>query len=106
MSRFCNKTNMNVVGGASRLFKSFVGEYNPEEVFSYSDIARTRGTMYENLGFKFVKFTQPNYWWINIFSEFYIPRYRTQMPNETQIMTDGGHVKMFDCGSRKWVWNR
>lgn len=106
LSRFCNKANMNVVGGASRLFKSFVREYNPKEVFSYSDIARTRGTMYENLGFKFFKFTQPNYWWINIFSEFYIPRYRTQMPNETQIMTDGGHVKMFDCGSRKWVWNR
>ena len=106
LSRFCNKTNMNVVGGASRLFNAFVREYNPEEVFSYSDIARTRGTMYENLGFKFVKFTQPNYWWINIFSEFYIPRYRTQMPNETQIMTDGGHVKMFDCGSRKLVWNR
>jgi len=92
--------------GVYRLFKSFVREYDPEEVFSYSDIARTRGAMYENLGFKFVKFTQPNYWWINIFSEFYIPRYRTQMPNETQIMTDGGHVKMFDCGSRKWVWNR
>ena len=35
--RFCNKLNTNVVGGASKLFKHFIKEFNPSSVISYAD---------------------------------------------------------------------
>jgi very-short-patch-repair endonuclease len=64
MLRFCNKLNINVIGGASKLFNYFVKNYKPIEVISYADRNWSNGNLYEKLGFKLSHKTQPNYYYI------------------------------------------
>jgi len=49
--RFCNKLNTNVIGGASKLFKFFTNNYNPNKIVSYADRSYSNGKLYEKLNF-------------------------------------------------------
>jgi len=62
--RFCNKLNTNVLGGASKLFKYFKENYIPKEITTYADRSHSNGELYEQLGFKFIGKTTPNYYYI------------------------------------------
>lgn len=62
--RFANKMGYSIVGGASKLFKYFVNNYNPNEVITYADRSYSNGDLYEKLGFDFIHKTQPNYYYI------------------------------------------
>src|SRR5208282_3936962 len=50
--RFCNKININVIGGASRLFSYFIKNYNFTEITTYADRSYSNGNLYNTLGFK------------------------------------------------------
>ena len=63
--RFCNKTGINVIGGASRLFSHFLkGHPEINEVVSFADRRWSIGNLYEKLGFKKVDKTSPAYYYI------------------------------------------
>jgi len=64
MLRFCNKLNTNVLGGASKLFKYFIRNYNPESVASYADRSYSNGNLYKQLGFELNHITKPNYYYV------------------------------------------
>jgi len=104
LSRFCSLADTTVIGGASKLFKYFLRNYDPKTVLSYSDITKTRGTVYESLGFKMDHISDPGYVWTN-FREV-LTRYKTQMENERQTMTDRGYARLYDCGNRVYVWTK
>jgi hypothetical protein len=102
LSRFCSLSGTTVIGAAGKLFKYFLRNYDPKSIVSYSDISKTRGTVYGTLGFKLDHISSPNYVWTN-YREIR-SRYQTQMKNETAEMTALGFVRIFDCGSRVHVW--
>jgi hypothetical protein len=62
--RFCNKLNCSVIGGADKLLKHFIKEYNPKEIISYADRRWSQGDLYSNLGFTEITKNKPNYWYI------------------------------------------
>jgi hypothetical protein len=65
--RFCNKINTNVMGGASKLFKYFVDNYNPKKIITFADRRYSLGELYLVLGFTFNYFTSPSYfYWKNM----------------------------------------
>ena len=64
MLRFCNKLNTNVIGGASKLFKYFLENYNPEHITTYADRSYSNGGLYKQLGFEFNYITEPNYYYV------------------------------------------
>jgi hypothetical protein len=102
-----------VVGGASRLFKHFVQTQGPKKVTSYCDIRWGSGRLYEVLGFKRLKDTPPNYFYVKggrrlgrfgfrknlLVSQGYDPN-----KTEKQIMSDIGYSRIYDCGSMKFEW--
>lgn len=112
--RFCNLKNTTVIGAASKLFKYFLSTYNPKSIISYSDRARTKGNLYPMLGFKFSHCSEPSYvWWKS--NNNYLSRYKCQKkklieegfdPNKTevQIMRERGYVRIWDCGTKAWIW--
>jgi hypothetical protein len=59
--RFCNKLDTSVIGGASKLLKYFIRNYNPNEIISYADRRWSNGGMYEKLGFDKLKLNQPSF---------------------------------------------
>lgn len=117
--RFCNKLNTSVVGGASKLFKYYVNNYNPDDVVSYSDRAHTRGNLYEKLGFSKVRMSDPGYVWVNSIDDKAYNRMNAQKHNikkflndddidltksERQIMIEHGFLQVFDSGTITWKW--
>lgn len=63
--RFCNKLNTTVIGGASRLFKYFINNYDIySDIVSYADRSWGDGNLYKTLNFELIKKTKPNYSYI------------------------------------------
>lgn len=118
LNRFCGKAGYNVLGGASKLFSYFIKNYNPKSIISYSDIAKTKGHLYEVLGFKNVGTTKLQYHWTN--GDVTFTRYETQRKqlirkglllendprSEMQIMHAREFFRIWDCGKIQWGWTK
>jgi hypothetical protein len=111
--RFCNKLNTSVVGGASKLFKYFINNYEPKEIISYSDYSRSTGNMYEQLGFSLSHNSDPNYYWViggirrhrfNFRKDKLIKEGFDPSLTEVEIMKNRGLYRIFDCGMQKWTY--
>lgn len=118
--RFCNKLNTSVIGGASKLFKCFLRSYSPSEVISYSDFVRTCGKLYQTLGFEYQRLSEPGYVWVDTKTDIGYNRMNSQKQNickflndnnidlnqtENDIMVSHGYVKVYDNGSKVWIWS-
>ena len=115
--RLCFKSGIIINGGAKKLFKYFIDKYKPTSILSYCDISKFTGNVYNNLGFKLEKITDPNYVWFNIRTKDLLTRYQTKKQTlidkslgkeddtEDDIMYSNGYVKVYDSGNIKYVWN-
>ncbi len=109
LSRFCNKLDTIIIGGADKLLKHFIKLYSPKEIISYADRRWSQGELYEKLGFVEVKKNKPNYWYIigknrkhrfgfrkNILSK---DGYDINNKTEHEIMIERGIYRIYDCGT-------
>jgi hypothetical protein len=111
--RFCNKLGHSIIGGSSRLFKYFIDKNQPKEIISYSDNSKGIGNMYLKLGFNLESDTIPNYYWVvdekrkhrfNYRKDKLVREGADENLTEVQIMNEGGYYRIFDCGSKKWIF--
>lgn len=96
--RGCPASNNIVVGGVSKLFKHFVREYNPKEVFSYCDFNKFDGKGYEALGMEFIGYTGPD--------KFYSIKGRKVQRNpykRTELEGLADFI-IYGAGSKKYLW--
>lgn len=116
LKRFCSKANYNVIGGASKLFKHFVNNYQGT-IISYSDIAKTQGNLYKVLGFTLDHITVPNYKYCDSHSNILLKisckksnlkklGFDTDNKTESEIMNERGYWKIFDAGLKVWTYTR
>jgi hypothetical protein len=111
--RFCNKLNTTVVGGSSKMFKYFLNKIKPQSVISFSDNSRGSGEMYNKLGFNLQSETQVNYYWVIDGIKKHRFGFRksnlvklgfSSEKTEIQIMHERNIYRVFDCGSKKWIF--
>ena len=111
--RFCNRLNTTVVGGASKLFKHFVREYNPSKIVSYADRRWNTGGVYEKMWFSFSHFSEPNYFYIigqkryNRFGfrkDVLVKQGFDPSKSEHEIMFERGIYRIYDCGTLVYEW--
>jgi len=109
--RFCNKLNTNVIGGASKLFKYFINNYNPVEITTYADRSFSQGKLYETLGFEFFGKTEPNYYYIidgiryhrfNFRKDKLVKEGYDSNKTEHEIMLDRNIFRIYDSGNLKY----
>lgn len=124
LSRYA--TRLSIAGAASRLFKAFVKEHQPESVKSFSDNRLFSGNMYEQLGFDLAETVGPDYQvWspkIGLRPKPHYQRRNIQArlkdhglsdafdPNadprtETEMTYLMGAARIYDCGKKRWQWN-
>ena len=119
-------TRVTVSGGASRLFKAFLQEYNPKEVKSFSDNRYFGGGMYKQLGFVLENEITVDYqvWSQKIgirpkahyqhrdipkrllehgCTDTYNPETDTRTEKEMTYLM--GARRIYDCGKKKWLWS-
>jgi len=113
MLRFCNKLNINVVGGASKLFKYFIKKFSPIEVISYADRSWSQGNLYEKLGFELHSKTRPNYYYVingvrnhrfNFRKDKLVKEGFDQSKTEHEIMLERKIYRIYDSGQLKYIF--
>lgn len=111
--RFCNKLDINVIGGASKLFKHFIEVNNPNEIVSYSDKRWSLGNLYSILGFVYDHDSRPNYFYVNNMERLNRFGFRKSVlvnegydkdKTEHEIMQERGIYRIYDCGTMVWKW--
>lgn len=114
--RLCSKSDVIVIGGASKLFKGILEEIDVDSVYSYCNLTTGSGGVYEVLGFKLVGESAPNYKWVDKRGKNVLTRESTMKhklveqgfdPNmtEKQIMESRGFKQIFDSGNQIWYYN-
>lgn len=110
LNRFCSKLYTNIPGGATRLFKYFLNNYNPDTITSFADSRWSKkDAVYSRLGFEFEHNTVPNYWYFSSKDTTRHHRYKfktTKDLTEKQQVEKYKLMSIYDCGSSKWVWRR
>ena len=114
--RFCNKLNLNVIGGASKLFKHFLNTHKDvNKIISFADRRWSLGNLYVKLGFAFDTLTDPSYFYVvdnlrenrikyqkhKLVSEGY-----NSSLSEHEIMLQREIYRIYDCGNLKYVYER
>ena len=109
LSRFCNKLESNIIGGASKMLSFFIKKYKPSRIISYADRNWSQGNLYYQLGFKSVQNTKADYKYIIDGKRIHKSRFRkgkleTNL-TESQYMKSNGFPKIYDCGKIKFEIN-
>lgn len=109
--RFCNKKNITVVGGASKILNFFIKKYSPKSIISYADRCWSNGNLYKRLGFKNIGCTKPNYYYVvngirknrfNYRKDRLVREGYDKNKTEFEIMKERGINKIFDSGNLKF----
>ncbi len=110
--RFCNKTGVCVVGGASKLFKYFVKIYHPIYIESFSSNDISNGGIYKTLGFSKLNNISHSYWYIDKkLNRYHRYKFRKsellkmgfdEKLSESKIMQSLQYFKIYDCGQSKY----
>lgn len=116
--RFCNKINVSVIGGASKLFKYYIKNFwNEELIITYADKRYSDGGLYNHLGFTYSHDSKPNYWYI--INDILIHRsnymkhklkdkldvYDSNL-TEWENMQLNGFDRIWDCGNKIYKYNK
>ena len=107
LSRFCNKLDTNVIGGASKLLNYFIKNYSPNRIISYADKDWSVGDLYLKLGFAKVKDSNPDYKYIVNNKRVHKSRFKkSNLKNsnmtESEYVSDNNIWKIWDCGKLKF----
>lgn len=123
LQRFCSKINTVVVGGASKLFKYFIKEYNPDKVVTYGDVrfvdTHLINSMYIILGFHYSHTSKPNYWYTkdgeglqfrrkfqrHRLDKIFNKEFDKDM-SERDIMLAEGYQRLYDCGNDVFIYKK
>jgi len=114
--RFCSLKEVQVIGGASKLFKAFTKQFKGS-VLSYARRDYSSGKLYTSIGFTFLHYTKPNYVWCK--KGKVLSRYATQKhklkalrdfcfdetQSEFENMTNNGYYQVFDTGNLVFAYN-
>lgn len=112
LTRFCNKTNTNVVGGASKLLTHFIESYKPSEIETYSDNLISNGNLYKIMGFGYKHTSKPGYWYVIDGIRHHRFNWRKQKlvklgynkdKSEEEIMSELGYYRIYNAGNKKWI---
>ena len=94
--RFANSLNVNVIGGASKLFKHFLNDHKDiNTVITFADRRWSQGHVYEKMGFERIDTIKPNMFYIlkgrQRVSRFY--SWKNEIPSNTYTINDCGNYK-------------
>lgn len=112
LERFSSKLNTTVIGGMSKIIKSF----NVNEIITYSDNRYSDGRAYLNSGFTLISETaKPKYYYTNDYKslrnrwEFMKDKMAVMKGfnfnaalTEKENATNNGWVRVYGCGGKKW----
>jgi hypothetical protein len=112
LTRFCNKTYHNIVGGSSKLLNYYKENFFFSEIHTYSDNMISDGNMYKLLGFENTHISNPGYWYLindkrehrfNWRKHKLVSMGYDNKKTEEEIMSELGFFRIYNAGNKKWL---
>jgi len=116
--RYANELNITVVGGFSRLLKSFIIDNRPKTIMTFADLRYGSGNVYKESGFELVKRTKPGYVYLDSNARYMGSRIKFQKHKlekilevfhteltESENMFLNGYRRMWDAGHNQFILN-
>lgn len=113
--RLCTKSGIQVVGGASKLFKNACSKLESRKIISYCDLAKFEGKVYEQLGMRLLRINSPQEVWSKGenkilgstlrsigYDKLFNTNYGKGTSNE-ELMIKSGWLPVYDCGQAVYV---
>lgn len=116
--RLCTKSEYKIIGGAEKLFKYFIDNYNPNSIISYCDTSKFSGDVYNRLGFSLFKEGKPSCHWskntMHITNNLLNQRGYDQLfgtnygkgTSNKELMIKDGWKEVYDCGQASYIWKK
>jgi len=112
LTRFCVKGGTSVIGGFSKLLKSFTNEHGTS-IISYADRRYSNGNVYETNGFNLIATNKPSYYYVDKNHLRRINRMRFQRKyigaydcTEYEKARELGYEKIWDCGTLRYGFSQ
>ena len=112
--RMCGKLNTLVVGGASKMLKFFIRNFNPKSIITYADRRWSSGNVYEKIGFKFTHASKPSYSYVinkkrvnryTLRKDILVSKYGCPIDmTEKEFCYSKGWYRIYDCGCLCYEW--
>jgi very-short-patch-repair endonuclease len=113
LSRYCLHPDVQITGGAQRLFSNFLTQNSGLAIYTYSDNRYFTGELYRQLGFDFSHETPCNYWYFKDSTRRFhrsgftkkrlVQKGYDPSLSEWQIMQSIKYDRIWDCGNKKWI---
>ena len=117
LNRFCNKKEVVVVGGFSKLLKYFQRNYKYDFIESFSDNRYSNGNVYNKNNFTLDSSVKPSYWYVFGVKRYHKFNFRkkeilkkfsgkynlNESMTEDEMMKIVNAKKIFDAGLKKWI---
>jgi hypothetical protein len=117
IGRLATSRGYVVIGGASKMFKFFIRNYEPQEIYTFAFLDFFTGKVYESMGMEFSHNSAPGYFYVDVFGFRYNRRQFSKKQlikkgivsnkdprSETEIMDELGFMKTYNCGNAKYIW--
>ena len=92
----------SIPGIASKMFKRFVNDNNPDNIVSYCDIRWGTGKVYTELNMTHCGITTPGYWYTK--DGIHRTHRYSMYKHKLEIIKDLGFYRIWDAGHRKFIW--
>lgn len=120
LTRFATNSDYIISGLCSKMVKYFIKNYNPKKIISFADRRWTLDAldnMYTKIGFKLANIVKPSYTYysakVNKYKRFHkygfgkknlaiLYPHLDMNKSETELMTELGYSKIWDCGLFKY----
>ena len=114
--RMCSKLNTVVVGGASKMLRYFIKNFNPRTIITYADRRWSTGGVYEKIGFKFTHTSKPSYSYVvnkkranryTLRKDVLVSKYGCPLEmTEKEFCNSKGWYRIYDCGCLCYKWEQ
>lgn len=99
-----------IYGGYEKVLKHFITTYNVGSIISYVDFNIFNGKLHDNAGFKFVKYTGPDQWYLDTsgnFKRYWVVRGNKVKDLKWEKERDASiKFKYWLSGSKVYVWEK
>lgn len=118
--RLASKSDVQIVGGASKLFKHFIRSADPQSIVSYQDLNWGFSNVYQLIGMSYDGITPPSYQYfhksapLTLYhrSTFQKHKLKSKLDvfdsdvSEWENMKKNGYNRIWNCGNVKFIWTR
>ncbi len=113
--RFCNKLNVTVVGGMTKLLHHFIETQHPDDVMTYVDCDWSDGQANKKAGFELAEKMPPMEFWLNLKTgKREYPQYvlkqmglKVELPEDAvdmeRFLAEHHFVRVYNSGSFKFI---